>query len=72
MDELSGDEKSFYEDQNSNKIARLSEEIDIDYEKEKRQTFITQYEEEQMTATEYDFAMIFSSENEDTKHSPIS
>ena len=64
-EKLCGDEKTFYEDQNTCRIARLNEEIDTQYEEEKAQAFLVQYEHDQMNAAEYEVSMATSSEEED-------
>ena len=64
-EKLCGDEKTFYEDQNTCQIAKLSEEIDTHYEEEKAQAFLVQYEHDQMNAAEYEVSMATSSEEED-------
>ena len=57
MNQVTGSEKAFYEDQNSKKECRLSEEIDEEFEKEKQELLEKEKEKEDQLSQEISFIM---------------
>ena len=57
MDQVTGKEKAFYEDQKSKTECRLSEEIDEEFEEEKQELLEKEKEKEEQLSQEISFIM---------------
>ena len=57
IDQVTGRKKAFYEDQNSKRECRLSEEIDVEFEEEKQELLEKEKEKEEQLSQEISFIM---------------